>query len=320
MRTRRVRVRRESCRPGRGVGCRAASRRRTSGWRSPATRWPRWSASWRPGRRRQPARRSSRRPAGSAPSWASSASSSRVTPTRTSPRPAKTWGTDFQWNKEKGIVTVSVAEGECSCPLVDNKRTPAFFCNCSVGYQKEAFETIFGTTGPGLAQGIEARWQQALRVRSDVVARGEIVGTGPGKPWRMLQSGLGGFDDDGRQRCEHPANARLPAVLGPSGVPPPGLRGPRPHVDHPGEARGPALAEPRPDGTGRPPAVGLSRSPGPVLQQARPARAAGSVALRGRASPRHGAGLHPVLADPARHQPGLESASRRGGTRTSSPR
>lgn len=56
----------------------------------------------------------------------------------------KTWGTDFQWNKEKGIVTVSVAEGECNCPLVDNKRTAAFFCNCSVGYQKEAFETIFG--------------------------------------------------------------------------------------------------------------------------------------------------------------------------------
>jgi predicted hydrocarbon binding protein len=56
----------------------------------------------------------------------------------------KTWGTDFSWDKEKGIVTVAVAEGECSCPLVDSKRTPAFFCNCSVGYQKEAFETIFG--------------------------------------------------------------------------------------------------------------------------------------------------------------------------------
>jgi hypothetical protein len=56
----------------------------------------------------------------------------------------KTWGTDFQWNKEAGIVTVSVPEGECGCPLVDNRRTPAFFCNCSVGYQKEAFETIFG--------------------------------------------------------------------------------------------------------------------------------------------------------------------------------
>jgi hypothetical protein len=56
----------------------------------------------------------------------------------------KTWGTDFSWDKEKGIITVAVAEGECSCPLVDSKRTPAFFCNCSVGYQKEAFETVFG--------------------------------------------------------------------------------------------------------------------------------------------------------------------------------
>jgi hypothetical protein len=54
------------------------------------------------------------------------------------------WGTDFQWNKEKGIVTVTVAEGECGCPLVDTTRTPAFFCNCSVGYQKESFGTVFG--------------------------------------------------------------------------------------------------------------------------------------------------------------------------------
>jgi hypothetical protein len=54
------------------------------------------------------------------------------------------WGTEFQWNKEKGIVTVAVAEGECGCPLVDSKRTPAFFCNCSVGYQKESFGAVFG--------------------------------------------------------------------------------------------------------------------------------------------------------------------------------
>jgi hypothetical protein len=56
----------------------------------------------------------------------------------------KAWGTDFTWDKEKGVVTVAVAEGECGCPLVDSHRTPAFFCNCSVGYQKEAFETVFG--------------------------------------------------------------------------------------------------------------------------------------------------------------------------------
>jgi hypothetical protein len=56
----------------------------------------------------------------------------------------KNWGTEFSWDREKGIITVTVAEGECSCPLVDSKRTPPFFCNCSVGYQKESFETVFG--------------------------------------------------------------------------------------------------------------------------------------------------------------------------------
>jgi hypothetical protein len=56
----------------------------------------------------------------------------------------KNWGTDFTWDKQKGVVTVAVAEGDCGCPLVDKRRTPALWCNCSVGYQKEAFETIFG--------------------------------------------------------------------------------------------------------------------------------------------------------------------------------
>ena len=56
----------------------------------------------------------------------------------------KNWGTDCSWDKEKGIITVAVAAGDCGCPLVDSKRTPAVWCNCSVGYQKEAFETIFG--------------------------------------------------------------------------------------------------------------------------------------------------------------------------------
>jgi hypothetical protein len=56
----------------------------------------------------------------------------------------KNWGTDFSWDKQKGTITVAVAEGECNCPMVDNRRTPAFFCSCSVGYQKEAFETVFG--------------------------------------------------------------------------------------------------------------------------------------------------------------------------------
>jgi hypothetical protein len=56
----------------------------------------------------------------------------------------KNWGTDFSWDRKNNRITVAVAEGPCGCPLVDPKRTPALWCNCSVGYQLEAFETIFG--------------------------------------------------------------------------------------------------------------------------------------------------------------------------------
>lgn len=48
------------------------------------------------------------------------------------------------WDKEKGVVTSTGPEGDCGCPLVSMKRTPAVWCNCSIGYQKETFETIFG--------------------------------------------------------------------------------------------------------------------------------------------------------------------------------
>ena len=56
----------------------------------------------------------------------------------------KAWGTEFAWDKEKGIITVAVAEGDCGCPMVEKTLTPAVWCNCSVGYQKESFEAIFG--------------------------------------------------------------------------------------------------------------------------------------------------------------------------------
>ena len=56
----------------------------------------------------------------------------------------KAWGTEFAWDKERGVITVTVAAGPCGCPLVDPKRTPSVWCNCSVGYQKESFEAIFG--------------------------------------------------------------------------------------------------------------------------------------------------------------------------------
>jgi hypothetical protein len=54
------------------------------------------------------------------------------------------WGGDFTWDKQKDVITATTPEGDCGCPLVDKRRTPAAWCQCSVGYQKEAFETIFG--------------------------------------------------------------------------------------------------------------------------------------------------------------------------------
>lgn len=56
----------------------------------------------------------------------------------------KLWGTDCSQNKETGRITIAVAEGECGCPMVDPKRTPAFFCHCSAGYQRETFEAVLG--------------------------------------------------------------------------------------------------------------------------------------------------------------------------------
>jgi hypothetical protein len=56
----------------------------------------------------------------------------------------ESYGTEFLWDRERGIITATVTEGECGCPLVDASRTPAFWCNCSVGYQREVFEAVFG--------------------------------------------------------------------------------------------------------------------------------------------------------------------------------
>jgi hypothetical protein len=54
------------------------------------------------------------------------------------------WGTEFAWDKQKGAVTVTTSDGDCGCPMVDKRRTPVAWCSCSVGYQKEAFEAVFG--------------------------------------------------------------------------------------------------------------------------------------------------------------------------------
>jgi hypothetical protein len=54
------------------------------------------------------------------------------------------WGTVFEWDKAAGVIMVTGTEGPCECPMVDQKRTPVFWCNCTVGYQKEIFSAVFG--------------------------------------------------------------------------------------------------------------------------------------------------------------------------------
>jgi predicted ArsR family transcriptional regulator len=52
---------------------------------------------------------------------------------------------DITYDKEKGIIKVLGPQRiECYCPLIDTKKTPAYVCDCSLGWQKQTFETILG--------------------------------------------------------------------------------------------------------------------------------------------------------------------------------
>ncbi|MBN2180391.1 MAG: hypothetical protein JW715_00650 [Sedimentisphaerales bacterium] len=53
-------------------------------------------------------------------------------------------GETFTYDKEKGIIDVVTRERECECRLVNSKLTPAYFCHCSMGWQKQMYETILG--------------------------------------------------------------------------------------------------------------------------------------------------------------------------------
>ena len=58
----------------------------------------------------------------------------------------KAWGEHCTWDKEKGefIVTSGSERTDCFCPLVDTKTMPQYMCDCSLGWQKQTFETVLG--------------------------------------------------------------------------------------------------------------------------------------------------------------------------------
>ena len=55
------------------------------------------------------------------------------------------WNEDSTVDREKGIITVSSQERtECVCPLIDTAAVSDKVCNCSLGWQKQTFETVLG--------------------------------------------------------------------------------------------------------------------------------------------------------------------------------
>lgn len=53
-------------------------------------------------------------------------------------------GETFTYDKEQGRILVVTRERDCDCQFIDSKKTPPIACHCSVGWQKQAYETILG--------------------------------------------------------------------------------------------------------------------------------------------------------------------------------
>ena len=55
-------------------------------------------------------------------------------------------GENITFNKEKNVITIITKDREhdCDCPLVSSAKTPGYYCDCSLGWQKETYETILG--------------------------------------------------------------------------------------------------------------------------------------------------------------------------------
>ena len=53
------------------------------------------------------------------------------------------WGDVFNYNQEKQVVRINNQMKKCPCPNVQPGLTPKSYCDCSKGWQKYMFETVF---------------------------------------------------------------------------------------------------------------------------------------------------------------------------------
>jgi predicted ArsR family transcriptional regulator len=57
----------------------------------------------------------------------------------------KNWAERTEYDKKtKTMKVIGKKQESCFCPFVDKSMTPKDFCNCSIGFNKESFETVLG--------------------------------------------------------------------------------------------------------------------------------------------------------------------------------
>ena len=55
------------------------------------------------------------------------------------------WKQQITYDREHGVITAAGPEvKECFCPLIDGHYTPKSACNCSLGWNQYAWETVLG--------------------------------------------------------------------------------------------------------------------------------------------------------------------------------
>ena len=53
-------------------------------------------------------------------------------------------GESLSFDEGKRKITVVTRERDCDCPIINSSSTPGYYCDCSLGWQLETYETILG--------------------------------------------------------------------------------------------------------------------------------------------------------------------------------
>jgi predicted hydrocarbon binding protein len=56
----------------------------------------------------------------------------------------ETAGETLSMDEEQRVISIVTPERPCVCPLVADNEAPAYYCDCSLGWQMETYETILG--------------------------------------------------------------------------------------------------------------------------------------------------------------------------------